>query len=78
VPWKWSAQWKWPAQRWIRLAGFGLILVGIVCLVLSDKVVQGWSQATNRTGPPGVVAVVFEELAGLLDKVADARGGDLQ
>jgi hypothetical protein len=45
---------------------------------LSRKLTRAWA-VPNRTGAtPGVVAVVFEDLAGLLDQVADARGGDLQ
>jgi hypothetical protein len=56
--------WKSPAQRWIFLAGFGLILVGIVCLVLSDKVVQGWSQATlDAFGVGFIIGGVVDVLA---------------
>ena len=56
--------WKSPARRWIFLAGLGLILVGIVCLVLSDKVVQGWSQATlDAFGVGFIIGGVVDVLA---------------
>jgi hypothetical protein len=56
--------WKSSAQRWIFLAGFVLILAGIVCLVVSDKFVKGWSQDTlDAFGVGFIIGGVVDVLA---------------
>jgi hypothetical protein len=75
VPWKSQAQTRISlvkrvrkmskARKRIILAGFSLILVGIVCLVLSDKVVHSsWSQATlDAFGVGFIIGGVVDVLA---------------
>jgi hypothetical protein len=46
--------------------------------VVAQEAEQGVGGGEPDRGHCGVVAVVFEDLAGLLDQIGDAGGGDLQ
>lgn len=56
---------KWIAGRLIWISGIALIVAGVICLYLSDKVVTGWWQGTLQAFGVGfiIAGIVVDVLA---------------